>query len=216
MVGDVGKMTGCMGNVVMALRQPNRLVRETVMKMEPFLRKVGYRGPFDINTIVCKDKLYALEMSCRFGYDAFEALMEGMQEPVGTFLFEVAVGIKKEMNVTYDPLIAVRISRDPYPACAPAQLDESDRGCPISGLNEENLKHLYLCDVYMENGKYLYAASDGILMKATAHGRDIREAIRRVYRTVKGVKIIDVQYRTDIGARCEGDIAKLKEWGWIL
>lgn len=208
----LGPNTGCMGNIVVAARKVNKLVGATVLRLEGFLKQTNYRGPIDVNSIVTADKAYALEITARFGYDALEAVMEGLQEPVTDLIFETAVGIKKEMRITNGYMIAVRLSVPPWPHDEPAK---EEAGQPILGLNEHNLKHVYLTDVYKKNNKYFYAAGDGTVLKATADGASVREARRRVYRTLGGIQIGGKQYRTDIGERVEGDMAKLKEWGWL-
>lgn len=208
----LGPNTGCMGNVVVAARKVNKLAGATVLKLEPFLKQTTYRGPIDVNAIVTADKVYALEITARFGYDALEALMEGLQEPVTDLIFETAIGVKKEMRITSGYMIAVRLSVPPWPHDEPAL---EDAGQPLLGLNEHNLKHVYLTDVYKEGEKYFYAAGDGAVLKATADGVSVREARRRVYRTLAGLEISGKQYRTDIGQRVEGDMEKLKAWGWL-
>lgn len=216
MVGDVGKMTGCMGNVVLPLTKADHLVKETVMKFEPILRKASYKGPIDINCLVQKDRLYALELTCRLGFDAFEALMTGLTEPVGSMLFEVATGIKKRIEMRTDFLISVRVCRDPYPVGYSSMLGkDNDRGMPITGLSEKDMPFVYLCDVYTEDGILKFSAGDGVILKATAFGRSVKEAQHRAYRVVKNVQAIDIQYRTDIGNRVESDMNTLREWGWI-
>ena len=213
--GGIGKMTGCSGNIVLPIEKPNRLVEETVMKFKPILSKAGYRGPIDVNCIVTKDKLYALELTCRFGFDAFEALMTGMVEPVGAFLFDTATGIKKSMDIRTDFLISVRITRDPYPYCSPSDITESDKGMPICGLNDTDMKFTYLADVYKDGDQLKYAASDGVILKATAFGRSVKEAQHRVYKICKNVQAIDIAYRNDIGDRVDGDLKLLRDWGWV-
>jgi len=208
----LGPNTGCMGNVVIGARKVNKLVQETVLRLEPFLKKTLYRGPVDINCIVNKEGAYGLEITARLGYDAIEALMEGLQEPVADVVFETALGVKKEMRLTSDYMIAVRMSVPPWPHEEP---DRRDRGMPILGLGPQNLKHVYLTDVYKKGGKYYYAAGDGVLLKATARGATVREARRRVYRTLEEIKVEGKQYRTDIGLRVEKDMSLLKEWGYL-
>jgi len=212
MEGDKGPNTGCMGNVVITTHG-NKLTDATIKRLTPFLKRIGYRGPMDINTIVTDDRLYALEITARLGYDAIEAIMEGLKEPVTDLFFETAIGVKKEMKVTADYMIAVRLSVPPWPHGEP---DNESMGMPIIGINEHNLKHLYLTDAYRDEGEdYLYAAGDGAILKVTARGRDIREARSRVYRTINNLTIQDVQYRSDIGLRAEKDIKQLKDWGWL-
>lgn len=222
MPGGIGKMHGCSGNIVIPVLKPTPLVKATTMRFALILSKAGYRGPVDVNCIVTKDKVYALELTCRFGFDAFEALMTGLTESVGGFLFDVATGIKKQMSLSrnasgYDYLSAVRVHRDPYPMCKPDEIKEPDKGMPICGLNEQDMKFVYLCDVYRnkEDEQIKYAASDGVVLKATSFGRSVKEAQHRVYKLCKNIKAIDVAYANDIGNRVDKDIERLKEWGWL-
>lgn len=215
MPGAIGKMTGCMGNVVLATDKPSRLAQETVIKLAPLLAKSGYRGPMDVNCIVAKDKLYALEFTARFGFDAFEALMTGLNEPVGGFLFDVALGVKKEMDIRRDFLIAISVIRDPYPFVEPKEVKEPDKGMPITGITALDSKFIYLCDVMKDANQIKYAAGSGIVYKATAFGRSVDEAQHRAYRICKNVKSIDLAYRNDIGKRVPNDLKRLREWGWL-
>jgi phosphoribosylamine---glycine ligase len=217
MPGNVGKMTGCMGNVVKTIPKADRLVKETLLKLEPILKKIGYRGPFDVNCIVTKAKVYGLEMTARFGYDAIEALMQGLREPMASLLFDTAIGAKKEMDITPDYLIAVRVTRDPYPVMSADKLEpkERDRGMPVVGFNAKDMPHVYFCDVFLDGETLRYGASDGVLLKCTAFGKTVEMAQERVYRTAKNLKSIDHAYRIDIGDRVPVDMQKLKNWGWL-
>lgn len=215
MPGGIGKMTGCMGNVVLAFDYPTNLAKATVLKFGPLLARANYRGPLDVNCIVTEKEIYALEMTCRMGYDACEALFTGLNESVGGFLYEVALGTKKRMDVRNDFLLAVRVTRDPYPAADPREVDEPDRGMPIDGLTEKDSKFIYLCDVMRKGDQLQYAASDGVVLKATSFGRSVKEAQHRAYKICKNIKAIDIQYRNDIGDRVEKDLENLRKWGWI-
>jgi phosphoribosylamine--glycine ligase len=214
--GNLGQNTGCMGNVVVTCGS-NRLTKATVEKLIPFLRKTGYRGPVDLNSIVTKEKALVLEATCRMGYDAVEALCEGLREPILDILFETATGVKKEMNVTSDTMISVRLSVPPYPMGEPG---EKDKNIPVLGINRQNFKHLWLTDIYVTPEGFFTAGGDGCLLKATAIGRRsendlVREARNRVYRTLAGIQVPNKQYRRDIGSRVNSDYNQLKEWGWL-
>lgn len=209
--GDKGPNTGCMGNVVITT-EGDKLVDSTIRKVTPLLKRINYRGPVDINCIVNGEDLYALEFTARLGYDAIEALLEGIKESVTDLFFETAMGVKKEIDITKDYMIAVRVSVAPWPHSEP---DKEDKGMPIIGLVEDNLKHIFLTDVYKDGVDYKYAAGDGVILKATARGRSIEEARSRVYRTIGNIMIQDAQFRNDIGLRAVQDIKKLKEWGWL-
>ncbi len=212
MDGDRGPNTGCMGNVVVT-SMGDKLINSTIKKVTPFLKKISYRGPIDINCIVNEESAFALEFTARLGYDAIEALIEGLKEPVTDLFFETAIGVKKEMDITNDYMIAVRVSIPPFPHDDP---EKEDAGLPILGINEHNHKHIFFTDIYMDReGAHRYAAGDGVLMKVTARGREVKEAQNRVYRTIENLTILDAQYRRDIGDRVRSDIKQLQAWGWL-
>lgn len=217
----LGPTVGCAGNVVFSAPS-NRLTKSTVERLKAGLVQIGYRGPVDVNCIVDKDNAYGLEITARLGYDAIEALLEGLREPAIDLFFEVASGTKKSMKVTSEPMIAVRMSVPPYPMAKPK---EENRGEPVLGLSNGALAHVAITDLYKEGDSYLTAGGDGVLLKATATGdfsasanadeRIVREARRRVYRTLDGLKVTGKQYRTDIGLRADRDWRQLKQWGWV-
>lgn len=213
--GGHGPNTGCMGNVVMPANAESRLVQQGLMRLGPWLRKHSYKGPIDLNTIVNEEGVWALELTPRLGYDAIEALMESLQEPVLDLLFDTAAGIKKQMELSENPSIAVRASLKPWPHGNPSK---DDKGMPvlIDGDQDLNLQHILFTDAYQDDDNAIYyAAGDGVLLKATAFGRSIDEARNRVYKTLSHIQLPDLQYRTDIGSRVERDLTKLKDWGYL-
>jgi phosphoribosylamine-glycine ligase len=230
LAGDLGVNTGCMGNAVIGAGRGNRLTRRTVETLGPLLRMIGYRGPIDVNAIVNESGAYALEATSRMGFDAIEALIEGLEMPAGEFLMSVADGSARSMPLTDNVMIAVRVSIPPWPIRAPNQ---EDYGEPISGIDEGNLPHLFLADVSRgEGGAYQTAGGDNVLLKATATGRVERakqsikdghtyrpdytyDARRRVYRLLDRIAIRHKQYRNDIGTRVNADMERLKKWGWL-
>ncbi|MBU2249795.1 MAG: hypothetical protein KKD77_23815, partial [Gammaproteobacteria bacterium] len=124
-----------------------------------------------------------------FDENAMDLLIEGLREPITDLIFETATGTKKEMNLTEDYLICVRVMSD-------------RQNTMIEGLNEENLKHIHLYNVSKDLAGNYYSWG-GTVLKVTARGRSIKEARRRVYRTLKNIHIDDIQYRTDIGEDLE-------------
>jgi len=162
LTGGLGPRTECMGVVT-------RPTSETLDELIPMLRKEGFTGPVN-----------------GFDYDFIEAFMEGLREPMTDLIFETVQGIKKEINVSKDWLIAVRLT-----------VPRSSINTEIKGLTKENLKHLYLVDVRKEDDKYF--CSGETVLKATARGRTPEEARKRVYRTLDNLKIQNKQYRLDIG-----------------
>lgn len=221
LAGGLGVNTGCMGNVVLNANGGDRLVRDTVLRLEPLLASLDYHGPLDINCIVREDGAYALEATSRIGYDAVEALAEGLNEPLGIFLLNIASGASRNAKLTTDTMIAVRLSVPPWPVRKP---DADSHGELVDGIDDDTLPHLFLTDLYKDNEGYKTAAGDGVLLKATAIGRARKngdqtdytyEARRRVYRTLDKIAVRDKQYRPDIGDRVNGEVKQLKQWGWL-
>lgn len=213
MPGGVGRMTGCQGNVVMMLKKPDKLVREVILPLTPILAKTSYRGPVDVNCIVTSEKAYTLELTCRFGYDALEGLMYGIKGGVGTFLFDLAMGVAKAIPYhSMDYLGVVRATVPPYPETE--FKDPCHTNMPVCGLG--NMHDIYLCDVYKQGKDYKTAGADGVVLKVASNGRDVRETMRRCYKRLSDVKVLDLQYRNDIGKRVDSDLNNLRTWGWIL
>lgn len=220
--GGLGPNTGCMGNVVLRA-DADLLVRDTVLRLQPFLAEIDYHGPIDLNCIVTPDAAYVLEATSRFGYDAIEALAEGLDQPLGDLLWDCATG-GTSMSLTDQTMIAVRLSVPPWPHRKP---DRDDEPCQIEGVDDDTLPHLFLTDAYKNATGYWTAGADGIILKATARGvarhsddpsrlTDLTyEARRRVYRLLDRIHLADKQYRTDIGERVNSEVAQLREWGWL-
>jgi len=224
LAGGLGVNTGCMGNVVLAAPLAgDALTHSTVARLSGFLRQIGYRGPLDINCIVNENGAYALEATSRMGYDAVEALAEGLTVPLCDFLYEVACGTTDKCPLTDQAMIAVRLSIPPWPVRKP---DQSSAGETLDGIDDSTLPHLFLTDLYKEKGSYKTAGGDGVLLKATAKGPvggkrgngplDYTGAARRkVYSLLDSLSISGKQYRVDIGERVNKEMAQLKEWGWL-
>lgn len=217
--GDHGPKTGCMGSVVWIGDVNTKLYKEGVGRLEPALRKLGYRGPIDVNAIVTKDKIFALEFSPRFGYDAIFILLEMLGTPINDLLYGIASGVQKEIKfkATWGMGLDLGVAPFPFTDIEP----EMHKGVLIQGLNPSNLKHLWLSDVMKKEGNYVCAGCGGEVGVITSKGETIgsyspiRDAKRRVMRTLENIVIPDVIYRGDIGDRVSKEYAVLKQQGWL-
>lgn len=209
--GDLGPNTGCMGNVVFPIKngQRNKIVRE-LKKLTPFLKAAGYKGPIDMNAIVNKNGIHALELTARFGYDAIEALHTIMQEPFAAFLMGLVAGSSKNMRLKKDQYgMAVRLTVPPYPE---GEVKKADRGLPVVGVPKDRSNY-YLTDVYQDGDILRWAASDGVIMKVTSGAQSLDVLGRLAYAAVEKVKVMGLQYRRDIGKRVERDVKFLEGVG---
>ena len=216
--GNRGPRAGCMGSVVWIGSENSRLYKEGVGRMLPALKKIGYRGPLDLNTIVTKDKLYGLEFTPRFGYDALFVLLEMFKGKISDLLYGVATGITREMTFRSDWGMGIDLCVPPYPLhCEP----DMYKDVLIQGIDEGNRRHLWLYDVYKVGNQYLCAGCGGDIGAITARGdrvdgySPIRDAKRRVLRTISNLVIPDVMWRRDIGDRVQDEYKQLQTWNWL-
>jgi len=204
-------------------KRTSRLFTEGVGKMESTLRRVGYRGPIDLNTIVTKDKLYGLEFTTRFGYDAIFTFNELLKTPFSDVMYGIATGVGKGMEVRDGYAMGVSFCITPFPTPLEKHKEVAKEICRdrlIQGVCKENINHIWLGDVYRKGESYACAGVNGMLGVVTARGDTIgenplREAKRRCYRTLSNLIIPDVMYRRDIGERVTRDKTQLESWGWL-
>ena len=219
MEGGKGPKTGCMGSVVWNGDTTCRLFKEGVGRLVPLLRKLKYIGCIDLNAIVDKENVWGLEFTARFGYDAIYIFMEMMKGRINDLLYGVATGVTRTIEFKSSVGMGVLLAVPPYPD-NDGNLDLY-KDVLIQGLNPQILKHFWGDDIYKKGEDYLLSGNGGRIATITARGDDvsgyspIRDAKRRVYRTINNIIIPDVMYRSDIGDRVQGDKEKLKNWGWI-
>ncbi len=213
MEGDVGPMTGCMGNVVWSCEQ-DKLVDYALIPLVPLLKKVDYCGPLDVNCSCTEDEAYFLEFTPRFGYDAIQAWSELIRGTLFDFLWRLSIGDTLP-KIRDDYAIAVRLTVPPYPMSSEEDLKQL-KGVQFLDISDGARRHVHLADVMVSANAETCAGVDGVLGCVTARGELIQEVRRRAYRTARNITIHeDVQYRKDIGAGVERKIEKLKTWGWL-
>ena len=218
MEGNLGPQSGCMGSAVWLGTTKSKLYKEGVGKIVPALMKVNYRGPIDLNCIVGKDKLYGLEWTARFGYDAIFVLLEMYRGRVNELLYGIAAGVKLQMNFKAQWGIGIDLVIPPYPLDIEPDLY---KGILVQGVNKHNLKHLWFYDIEKKDNRYITSGNGGDLCAVTARGDEVghyhplRDAKRRVMRTIDNLVIPDVMYRRDIGDRVYEEHKQLMKWGWL-
>lgn len=203
----LGPNVGSMLNAVWLKQNPDGFLVKELRGLAPYLKSAGYVGPWDINCIVRDGVPYYLEHTPRLGYDAFYCLLTLWQDSLTTFFTQGFKG-------SFFPGLAVgiRISIPPYPYASPALLKTYARDVPIAH-TLQGTPDVWWEDVYLGTGGLKCAGSDGILGVVTARGKTLGEAVNRVYRTVKKLRIgANLQYRTDL-SKAEQRIRQLQRQG---
>jgi phosphoribosylamine--glycine ligase len=205
LTGSLGPNTGCMGNVVFFYRHARpSLAKQTLFKLTPFLKRVGYVGPIDVNT----KGGYALEFTPRFGYDAVEAMIELLDMEWGKTLADCARGQANQWKVSFDYSVGVTMSVPPFPS---HNEDETAKSYgEVVRMPKELWPHFYMGDVMLdEDGDVISAGNDGVVGVMTAVGSTVAAAQKLCYDRVKEVSVPNVQYRLDIGDRALKEIPQL-------
>jgi len=211
MENDLGIDTESMG-CLLWYHKTNKIAKATLYKLRNELKKTGYIGAVNVRLALTEDNLYIKDVYLGFTYDSTYTALEGIRQNYGEMLYRLAFDSIKRINASPDWLTATRVTIPPYPL---PMNDKLSKPTLIEGLNEHNLKHIWLRDIYSENGNYYSAGCDGFLMTITARGLTARKAIRRTHRTIGNLKIDNLQYRRDIIDGMEEKYDKIKSWGYF-
>lgn len=197
MDGDKGIQTEGMGSLTLALKEGDPLIK-LLHPFTEFLQKANYLGPITVNAKVKGDLCYTKDIE--IGFDPLDTLAgcEMLKTSLFEFLFDLTEK-GKEGKVWEGLGISVLLSIPPWPHGN--AFTEGD----YLNVPEPARKHFSIADPRL-----------GILGVASSRGQDVREARRRVYRTINNSVVSkDCQFRGDIGLIAEDDMITLREWGWL-
>ena len=97
---DLGPKTDEMGTLMWYDQdEDNRLFREVLAPLAPYLRSINLRGAFDINCMVNAEGAFPLEATSRFGCPTVQLQMEFHASPWTEFLDAVARGKDYDLAV---------------------------------------------------------------------------------------------------------------------
>jgi len=205
---DLGPSGGCTGNVVWSCDSKDPTVRETLLKLTDVLQEHVYIGPIDINCVVNKSGIYALEFTPRFGYDAFPTLLYSLCDfDFGNFIDDLTRGDSSGEHLFPGFAAGVRLSLPPWPS----EQFKHDGGVEIRGLDEASKEWFYPFGIQLIEGELRSSHGVGILGVVNGRGDSIGEAFARAYDIVASVRAPDLQYRTDLAKVCLKDYRELQQ-----
>jgi len=214
--GQTGETTGEMGTTFMGVTEDNKLFKSILLRpaITEVLKKLNYRGVFDINCIKTKDGIVALEPTCRFGIPATSyEFMEGLKTNAGVLIDAVAKGRSIPVEIHLGIGMVMVLAAKPYPS--DAELDKEhtslgerlwilEEGGPIDEFSKEQRKHIHLENFEKKDGYYCVATGNGYLLTVTGRGKTIAETRDKLIQYIKdNLYIAGMKYRTDIGQRVE-------------
>lgn len=222
--GGLGPKTPEMGTLMwFDDNEENKLFKETVAKMKPYLRKINFRGCFDINCIVTEKGAVPLEATPRFGYPTIHLEAALIRSHWGGFLKAVADGKPYDLQWRKGWGIVVLIAVPPFPyQFVHKKYNPAGLRIRLNGkLSEQEQAHIHFSEV-LQNGtgqaedEYLIAGGSGYVMSVTGAGATVEKARAQAYGLSEKVVVPRMFYRNDIGKKfIEHDRALLKKWGYV-
>lgn len=219
--GDIGPTTSEMGTLMWYDNdENNKLYKETISKMEPFLKEAGFIGDFEINTIVNKSGAYALEATARLGSPAVHLQAEIHESPWGEFLHKIAKGESYNLKWKKGYALIVLLATPPFPFGENTK-NEDLVGVEVffNNLKKEEIKHIRLDGLSKKtpNSQKLYLSDDaGYVLYVTNIGKTVEDSRLKTYSIIKKIIIPKMMYRNDIGEKfLKEDYKKLKDWGYL-
>ena len=210
--GELGPMTGEMGSS-MFWSEPNVLFRDTTGRMEEDLRKSGYVGYIDINCIVNGRGIYPLEFTARFGYPTINIQQEGILSEWGEFFHAISNHQDFILRAKRGFQIGVVIVTPPFPFDDPW---ETEMHKDISILfRKPSTEGVHISDIKTVDGIWRTAGASGYHLIITGSGITMEEARRQAYARVENIMLVNMIYRTDIGATWHEDSDRLRSWGYL-
>jgi phosphoribosylamine-glycine ligase len=226
MSGNMGESTGEMFTIMHYIKaKDSKIFSETLNKFREMLKKIDFRGDFDVNCIVNKKGVFFLEFTPRMGVPATSAQIAIQKTPWFDFLKAVADGTQVEdykYNQGY--CIVSWLYTKPFPAMSSKKVQEmamkilgnkkdevsiaelmnyklSDSyGMQIlfkEKLNKEELNNLHFDAVMYEKGQLKISNSDGYIMTITGIGETVDEAAEKTENLLKKITVQKSFYRND-------------------
>ena len=210
--GEIGPMTGEMGTSMFWCGS-NNFFRSTLEKMLEPLRESGYVGYIDINCIVNARGIYPLEFTCRFGYPTISIQQEGVLSEWGEFLHDIANHLPYDLRTRKGFQLGVVIATPPFPYDDKSEV-EIYKDTSIL-FKKPNFEGVHLGDVKIIDGDWKIAGNCGYDLVVTGSGTTMEDARRMAYNRIDNIMILNMFYRTDIGATWAEDRDKMHSWEYI-
>ncbi len=208
LAGDLGQSVGCAYNTIVRISKDSRLFKQVLEPLGPLLKKNGYVGQIDTNSIVDRDGTpHALEFTPRLGYDATPTLAWGNNHGYfNKILYRLGIGGEFD-GFGYKGRVwgGVRVTVPPYPVEVKNEevsrkVYETARGVPILG-HEAVEEDFWLYDAMRNGDGLMCAGTSAMIGCAFGAGDDPREAGQAAYRTAERLKVPNSQWRAIDGWR---------------
>jgi len=216
--GDKGPATGCSLCLVWFYKGTPRVAEACKFaQLEALFRKNNAPpGLYDINAIVDKRGAWFLEWTPRLGIDSELNSQRGIRS-LSQFLDNLESG--KDVSALFNDrrcYTSVRVSVPPYPCDEEGVKDlKSALKVPVLGADGLWDKHFVMSGIALEKHGLEVVDPCGIVGVALADGTSLPGMCKRIYEYLKdGLRIANVQYRTDAYDIIKKDLVDMAKNGW--
>lgn len=242
--GNMGESTGEQFTVMHYVKaSESKIFKETLDKLRPFLKKIDYRGDFDINCIINEKGVYFLEFTPRMGVPATSAQIAIHKTLWGEFLKAMADGQQTPFEHNEGYCIVSWLYTKPFPAMQLKMLEKyaekvydgklkddqiaesmayklmDSYGIPVlfkEKLSKTDLDNLHFDGTMLEKGQLKIANSDGYVLTATGMGETVDEAGEKVEALLKKIVIPNGFWRNDFKkSNYHHSRNDLIDWGYL-
>ena len=197
--------------------------------MEKVLKKIGYVGMLDMNCIVDeKDGTpWPMEWTARPGWPMWNIMQPLMEnDDPAEWMLDILKGNSKTFKAKEGTCVGVVMANSDFPFNKKEEESYLDFPVMTDDVGPNEIDNLHPCEIKltkaikMIDGKLVedvpeWGTAGSYIIVCTGTGNSVTEAKDKAYELVKKVKFgNDVQYRTDIGNRCEKALKKLQKFGF--
>lgn len=167
--------SGKLGASILWRDQDKSLAMFTLEPLGNFLKIINYHGPVKCNLTISEEGTFLIRVYIGLTFPDLYAFIEGLKEPIGDFLWSIAIGRQRDIKFTHH-----------YSVAFEANVHEADMdGAPLTGVDDANLRHIALHNVYKSDGNYYLASGFSRSYTAMARGEAVEIATGRAYRTIQ-------------------------------
>jgi len=238
--GNLGESTGEQYTVIKVTKTKySKLFSETLDKMREVLKRMDYRGYFDVNTIVTEKGAYFLEFTPRMGVPFTSGLLEIHKSKWFDFLKAVADG--DDSNFKFDDRFTIIswLYTKPFPFVNSHKQEEEEKPTSSEDIAEvlshklsnsedievmfkkdftkDDLQHIHWDCVRMKDGKVVIANPDGYILTVSEQGDTPEEAGEKVRNILKKIVVPKAFWRDDFDrSNYHKSKDNLEAWGYLL
>lgn len=212
--GDMGELTGEMGTIV-TYEGAAKFHDLTLGRMKTLLRRNGYCGYINLNTIVNEDGIWPLEFTCRFGYPGY-AILDSLQATPWSEIFHDLITRSRTSFETVGGFAAgIVLTTPPFPYGRPEV--KVPVGMPViidPTITPDQRRNIHFGEVGLHNGQLVTSGAYGWTMVVVGIADTIAVAQQSANDLAARITIPNVRYRRDIGERLiGGDLTRIEKLG---